>query len=128
MINSVEENHKSTHTDSTGKKSIFLQDLERLGIEDACVQNASQEGQEEIMSNAIGVESKIQQDKNQQKARTNKKSLQGRNDRIARLVTKSDLPSQTSTGTVYLKEFIYFSMGMLLSLDDFPPNTTNCEP
>ncbi|MBW0504595.1 hypothetical protein O181_044310 [Austropuccinia psidii MF-1] len=47
---SDEENHKSIHTDSTGKQSIFLQHLERLGIEDAGVHNASQEGQEEIMS------------------------------------------------------------------------------
>ncbi|MBW0569448.1 hypothetical protein O181_109163 [Austropuccinia psidii MF-1] len=50
IINSDEENHKSIHTDSTGQKSIFLQDLERLGIEDAVAQNASQEGQEEITS------------------------------------------------------------------------------
>ncbi|MBW0564429.1 hypothetical protein O181_104144 [Austropuccinia psidii MF-1] len=48
IINSDEENHQSIHTDSTGQKSIFLQDFERLGIEDAVAQNASQEGQEEI--------------------------------------------------------------------------------
>ena len=50
IIHSDEENHESIHTDSTGQKSIFLQDLERLGIEDAVSQNASQEGQEEITS------------------------------------------------------------------------------
>ncbi|MBW0572102.1 hypothetical protein O181_111817 [Austropuccinia psidii MF-1] len=48
ILNSDEENHKSIHTDSTGQKSIFLQDLEKLGIEDAVAQNASQEGQEDI--------------------------------------------------------------------------------
>ncbi|MBW0462398.1 hypothetical protein O181_002113 [Austropuccinia psidii MF-1] len=50
MINSDVESHESIHTDSTGKKPIFLQDLERLGIEDAGLQNSSQEGQEEITS------------------------------------------------------------------------------
>ncbi|MBW0469589.1 hypothetical protein O181_009304 [Austropuccinia psidii MF-1] len=50
LINSDEENHKSIHTDSTGKQSIFLQHSERLGIDDAGVQNAIQEGQEEIAS------------------------------------------------------------------------------
>ncbi|MBW0578097.1 hypothetical protein O181_117812 [Austropuccinia psidii MF-1] len=50
IINSDEENHESIHTDSTGQKSIFLKDLERLGIEDAGAQDASQEGQEEITS------------------------------------------------------------------------------
>ncbi|MBW0592672.1 hypothetical protein O181_132387 [Austropuccinia psidii MF-1] len=43
IIKSDEGNHKSIHTNSTGQKSIFLQDLERLGIEDAVAQNASQE-------------------------------------------------------------------------------------
>ncbi|MBW0590712.1 hypothetical protein O181_130427 [Austropuccinia psidii MF-1] len=50
IINSDEENHESIHTDSTGQKSIFLKDFERLGIEDAASQNASQEGKEEITS------------------------------------------------------------------------------
>ncbi|MBW0566925.1 hypothetical protein O181_106640 [Austropuccinia psidii MF-1] len=50
IINSDEENHKSIHTDSNGQKSIFLQDLARLGLEDAVAKNASQEGQEEITS------------------------------------------------------------------------------
>ncbi|MBW0501992.1 hypothetical protein O181_041707 [Austropuccinia psidii MF-1] len=53
MINSDEENSERIHTDSTGKQSIFLQDLERLGIKDAGVQNASQEGQEEIPSGGV---------------------------------------------------------------------------
>ncbi|MBW0555291.1 hypothetical protein O181_095006 [Austropuccinia psidii MF-1] len=50
MINSDGENHKSIHTDSTGKKSIFIQCLERLGIEDRGLHNASQDAQEEITS------------------------------------------------------------------------------
>ncbi|MBW0499154.1 hypothetical protein O181_038869 [Austropuccinia psidii MF-1] len=50
IINSDEESHKSIHTDSTGKQSIFLKDFERLGIEDAVSQNVSQEGKEEITS------------------------------------------------------------------------------
>ncbi|MBW0467738.1 hypothetical protein O181_007453 [Austropuccinia psidii MF-1] len=55
MMNSDEENHKSIHTDSTRKKSIFPQYSERLGIEDSGVQNASQEPQEEITSGVVGV-------------------------------------------------------------------------
>ncbi|MBW0571281.1 hypothetical protein O181_110996 [Austropuccinia psidii MF-1] len=110
IMNSDEENHKSIHTDSTGQKSIFLQDLERLGIEDAVAQNASQEGQEEITSGVVGVELRIQQEEDQQRARNNKRILQGRNHRITRLVAKNDLPSQASTESVHLQEFIYFLM------------------
>ncbi|MBW0560937.1 hypothetical protein O181_100652 [Austropuccinia psidii MF-1] len=127
IINSDEENHKSIHTDSTGQKSIFLQDLERLGIEDAVAQNASQEGQEEITSSVVGVEFRIQQEEDQQRARNNKRILQGRNHRITGLVTKNTLPSQASTESVHLQEFIYFLMGMPPSVDHFPPNPTNDE-
>ncbi|MBW0591666.1 hypothetical protein O181_131381, partial [Austropuccinia psidii MF-1] len=110
IINSDEESHQSIHTDSTGQKSILLQYLERLGIEDAAAQNASQEGQEEITSGVVGVELRIQQEEDQQRARNNKRILQGRNHRITRLVTKNDLPSQASTESVHLQEFIYFLM------------------
>ncbi|MBW0549425.1 hypothetical protein O181_089140 [Austropuccinia psidii MF-1] len=127
IINSDEENHKSIHTNSTGKQSIFLQDLERLGIEDAVAQNASQEGQEEITSGIVGVEFRIQQEETQQKARKNKRIFQGRNHCIKRLVTKNDLPSQASTESVHLQEFIYFLMSMPPSEDHFPPNPTNDE-
>ncbi|MBW0557153.1 hypothetical protein O181_096868 [Austropuccinia psidii MF-1] len=127
IINSDEENHESIHTDSTGQKSIFLQDLERLGIEDAGAQNASQEGKEEITSSVVGVEFRIQQEEDQQRAKNNKRILQGRNHRITRLVTKNDLPFQESTGSVHLQEFIYFLMGMPPSVDHFPPNPTNDE-
>ncbi|MBW0463170.1 hypothetical protein O181_002885 [Austropuccinia psidii MF-1] len=120
IINSDKENNKSIHTDSTGKKSIFIQDLERLGIEDAGVHNASREAQEEIMS----VEFKIQQEENQQRARINKRGLQGRNYQITRLVTKNNLLSQASTESNQLCKFIYFLLGIPPSLDDFPPNPT----
>ncbi|MBW0586708.1 hypothetical protein O181_126423, partial [Austropuccinia psidii MF-1] len=120
IINSDEENRKSIHTDSTGQKSIFLQDLERLGIEDSVAQNASQEGQEEITYIRW-----IQQEEDQHRARNNKRILQGRNHRITRLVTKNDLPSQASTESVHLQEFIYFLMGIPPSVDHFPPNPTN---
>ncbi|MBW0537562.1 hypothetical protein O181_077277 [Austropuccinia psidii MF-1] len=116
IINSDEENHKSIDTDSTGKQSIFLQDLERIGIEDAFAQNA-----------IVGVEFRIKQEENQQKARNNKRILQGRNHRITTLVTKNNLPSQASTESVHLGEFIFFLMGMPPSVDHFPPNTTNDE-
>ncbi|MBW0554769.1 hypothetical protein O181_094484 [Austropuccinia psidii MF-1] len=107
IINSDEENHESIHTDSTGQKSIFLKDFERLGIEDAVAQNSSQEGQEEITSGVVGVEFRIQQEEDQQRARNNKGILQGRNHRITRLVTKNTLPSQASTESVHLKTFEY---------------------
>ncbi|MBW0473834.1 hypothetical protein O181_013549 [Austropuccinia psidii MF-1] len=126
IINLDEENHKSIHTYSTGKQSIFLQYLERLGIEDAVAQNASQEGQEEITSGVVGVEFRIQQEI-QQRPRNNKRIMQGRNHHITRLVTKNDLPSHESTESVHLQEFIYFLMGMPPSVDDFPPNPTNDE-
>ncbi|MBW0590961.1 hypothetical protein O181_130676, partial [Austropuccinia psidii MF-1] len=45
-IEKILDPHHKTHQ----QRSIFLQDLERLGIEDAGSQNASQEGQEEITS------------------------------------------------------------------------------
>ncbi|MBW0504866.1 hypothetical protein O181_044581 [Austropuccinia psidii MF-1] len=48
MINTEEEKHESIHTDSTGNQSIFLQELEIFVREDAGVQNAIQEGKEEI--------------------------------------------------------------------------------
>ncbi|MBW0485034.1 hypothetical protein O181_024749 [Austropuccinia psidii MF-1] len=127
IINSDEENHKSIHTDSTGQKSIFLQDLERLGIEDAVAQNSSQEGQVEITSGVVGVEFRIQQEEDQQRARNNKRILQGTNHCITRLVTQNNLPSQESTESVHLQEFIYFLMGMPPSVDHFPPNPTNDE-
>ncbi|MBW0474369.1 hypothetical protein O181_014084 [Austropuccinia psidii MF-1] len=73
IINSDEENHESIHTDSTGKQSIFLQDLERLGIGDAVAQNANQEGQEEITSGVIGVEFRTQKKETQQRARNSKR-------------------------------------------------------
>ncbi|MBW0489318.1 hypothetical protein O181_029033 [Austropuccinia psidii MF-1] len=116
IINSDEENHKRIHTDSTGKQSIFLQDWERLGIEDAVAQNA-----------IVGVKLRIQQEETQQRARNNKRILQGRNHCITRLVTKNNIPSWASTETAHLQQFIYFLMGMPLSVDDFPPNPTNDE-
>ncbi|MBW0541234.1 hypothetical protein O181_080949 [Austropuccinia psidii MF-1] len=121
------QNHKSIHTDSTGKQSIFLQDLERLGIEDAVAQDASQEGQEEITSGVVGVEFRIRQEENQQRAGNNNRIFQGRNRHITRLVTKSNIPGQASTESVHLKEFIHFLMGMPPSVDQFPPNLTNDE-
>ncbi|MBW0483119.1 hypothetical protein O181_022834 [Austropuccinia psidii MF-1] len=124
MINSDEENHKSIlHTDSTGKQSMFLQDVERLGIENAGVHNASQQAQEETTSGEL----KIQQEENQQRARIDKRTLQGRNNQITRLVTKKNLSSQESTESVHLHEFIYSLMGMPPSVDDFPPNPTQDE-
>ncbi|MBW0460902.1 hypothetical protein O181_000617 [Austropuccinia psidii MF-1] len=127
IINSDEENPKSIHTDSTGKKSIFLQDLERLGIEDAVAQNASQEGQEDITSGVDGVEFRIQLEEDQQRARNKKRILQGINHHITRLVTKRNSQIQASTESVHLQEFIYFFMGMPPSVDHFPPNPTNDE-
>ncbi|MBW0484906.1 hypothetical protein O181_024621 [Austropuccinia psidii MF-1] len=53
ILNSNEENYVNIHTDSTGKQCIFLQDLERFGIEDSVAQNSSQEGQEEIASGGV---------------------------------------------------------------------------
>ncbi|MBW0549676.1 hypothetical protein O181_089391 [Austropuccinia psidii MF-1] len=126
IINSDEENHESIYTDSTGKQSMFLQDLERLEIKDAVAQNASQEGQEEITSGVVGVEFRIQQE-TQQRARNSKRISQGRNHRITRLVTKKNFPSQACTESVHLQEFIYFLMGMSPSVYDFPPNPTNDE-
>ncbi|MBW0570747.1 hypothetical protein O181_110462 [Austropuccinia psidii MF-1] len=127
IINSDEENHERINNDSTGKQSIFLQDLERLGMEDAVSQNASQKGQEEITSGVVGVEFRIKQEENQQRARNNKRILQGRSHRITTLVTKNNLPSQVSTESVHLGEFIYFLMGIPPSVDHFPPNSTNDE-
>ncbi|MBW0474898.1 hypothetical protein O181_014613 [Austropuccinia psidii MF-1] len=126
IINSEEEYHKRIHTDSTGKKFIFIQYLERTGIEDAGAQNASQEGQEEITSGVV-VEFRIQQEETQPRARNNERILQGRNHHITRLVTKKILPSKASTESVHLKKFIYFLMGMPPSVDDFQPNPTNDE-
>ncbi|MBW0572174.1 hypothetical protein O181_111889 [Austropuccinia psidii MF-1] len=116
MINSDKENHKSIHTEFTGKQSIFLQDFEIVVIEDAGVQNESQEGQEEINSG-----------ENQQRAKMNKRDFQGRKNQITRLVTRNNIPSQASTESVYLHEFIYFLMGMPSSVDSFPPNPTKDE-
>ncbi|MBW0502200.1 hypothetical protein O181_041915 [Austropuccinia psidii MF-1] len=116
IVNSDEEKHESIHTDSTGQKSIFLKDLQRLGIEDAAAQNA-----------IVGVEFSIQQEEDQQRARNNTRILQGRNHRITRLVTKNDLPSQEYTESVHLQEFIYFLMGISPSVDHFPPSPTNDE-
>ncbi|MBW0517067.1 hypothetical protein O181_056782 [Austropuccinia psidii MF-1] len=127
IINSDEEKRESIHTDSTGKKYIFLKDVERLGIEDAVAQNASQQGQEEVTSSVIGVEFRIQKEEDQQRARNNKRILQGRNHRITRLVTKNNLPSQASTESVHLQEFIYFLMGMPPSVNHFLSNPTNDE-
>ncbi|MBW0461725.1 hypothetical protein O181_001440 [Austropuccinia psidii MF-1] len=119
IINSDEENHKSINTDSTGKKSIFPQYLERLGIEDAALDNASQES----------YWSRIQDSTRREPtgAKINKGTLKGRNHQITRLVIKNNLPSQASTESVCVPKFTYFLMGMPPSVDDFPPNPTQDE-
>ncbi|MBW0546668.1 hypothetical protein O181_086383 [Austropuccinia psidii MF-1] len=73
-----------------------------------------------------GVEFRIQQE-DQQRARNNKRILQGRNHRITRLVTQKSIVSQESTESVHLQELIYFLMGIPPSVDHFPPNPTNDE-
>ncbi|MBW0585736.1 hypothetical protein O181_125451 [Austropuccinia psidii MF-1] len=80
-----------------------------------------------IWFSVVGVEFWIQQEEDQQRAKNNRKILQGRNHCITRLVTKHNLPSQASTESVNLQQFIYILMGIPPSVDHFPPNSTNDE-